>query len=296
MSDRPAGPPEPLIRAEGVSRVYPDGAIQAVVDLSLCIGHGQFLAILGPSGSGKSTLLNLLGCIDRATTGEIYFEGQPVSAIRSLHRLRAQKIGFVFQSFFLLATLSARENVRVPLVGSGLTSRQRTERVDALLEWVGVAHRARHLPSRLSVGERQRVAIARALVNEPSLVLADEPTGNLDSRNTANVLDLFDRLHRERRTTLVVVTHSEAVAERAQRVVRMEDGRIIHDRERVWAHAGPLTAGPRAPASTRPVGSSAGTRGLQEFRVPVDETPGVQENRHVDGDAEGPGKSQLPGP
>jgi putative ABC transport system ATP-binding protein len=184
---------------------------------------------MGPSGCGKSTLLNLLGALDRPDSGEVFFEGVPLSRQPSLARLRSRKIGFVFQSFHLLPTLTSIENVQVPMFGGPLSAPSRASKARELLETVGVLHRARHLPSRLSVGERQRVALARALANDPVVLLADEPTGNLDTRATAEVLDLFASLNRERGLTLVVVTHSPEVARRCRRVLWMSDGRLVKD-------------------------------------------------------------------
>jgi putative ABC transport system ATP-binding protein len=182
---------------------------------------------MGPSGSGKSTLLNLLGTLDRPTHGEIYFEDQPLSSLRDLDRFRSQKIGFVFQSFYLLPTLTSVENVQIPMFEGPLRAAARARRAAELLASVGMSHRANHLPTQLSVGERQRVAIARSLANEPQVLLADEPTGNLDSRSGCGVLDLFDQLHRDRGMTLIVITHSLEVAERAERIVWIRDGRVV---------------------------------------------------------------------
>ncbi len=216
-----------LVRAEHLSKTYPDGQVNALNDVSLCVRRGEYVAIMGPSGCGKSTLLNLLGALDRPTSGEVWFEEQPLSRMAKPDRLRAQKIGFVFQSFYLLPTLTAAENVQVPMFEGPLPARERVKRAAELLQTVGLSHRANHLPAKLSVGERQRVAIARALANSPALLLADEPTGNLDSRTAGEVLDLFGDLHRGKGMTLVVVTHGSEVADRAQRVVQMRDGRIV---------------------------------------------------------------------
>ncbi len=216
----------PLLRTDRLCKSYPDGQVNALVDVALGIRRGEYVAIMGASGSGKSTLLNLLGGLDRPTSGEVFFEGRPLSAIPDLDRFRARQIGFVFQSFFLLPTLTALENVQVPMFEGPLSARQRSETARELLKLVGMSHRLLHRPPRLSVGERQRVAIARALANDPQLLLADEPTGNLDSRTAAEVLDLFAHLHRDKGMTLILVTHSQDVAERAERTIRMRDGRI----------------------------------------------------------------------
>jgi putative ABC transport system ATP-binding protein len=218
---------DPLMRAENVSRHYTDGNVAALQNVSLVIPRGGYLAIMGPSGSGKSTLLNLLGALDRPSAGEVFFQTQPLSQMRDLDIFRARQIGFVFQSFLLLPTLTALENVQIPMFEAGLAPRKRAEKAAVLLASVGMSHRTNHLPNRMSVGERQRVAIARALANDPLLLLADEPTGNLDSHSGAAILDLFDQLHCERGLTLVVITHSDAVATRAEQVVYLRDGQIV---------------------------------------------------------------------
>ena len=181
---------------------------------------------MGPSGSGKSTLLNLLGALDEPTSGDVIFEGKSLRQRTDLDRFRASTLGFVFQSFYLLPTLTALENVQIPMFESSLGSRERVKKAAELLALVGMTHREKHLPAKLSVGERQRVAIARALANDPKLLLADEPTGNLDTTSGKIVLDLFDRLHRERGLTLVVITHDSQVAARAERTLLLRDGQI----------------------------------------------------------------------
>ncbi|MBL9123478.1 MAG: ABC transporter ATP-binding protein [Planctomycetaceae bacterium] len=218
-----------ILRAAGVSKVYPDGNVRALSGVNLAIRRGEYLAIVGPSGSGKSTLLNLLGLLDEPSSGEICFDGQPITRLTQLDRVRARKIGFVFQSFHLLPMLTAVENVQVPMFEGDLGPKQRAAKAAQLLAAVGLEHRAHHLPLRLSVGERQRVAIARALANDPVLLLADEPTGNLDSQSGAEILELFARLHRSAGITLVVITHSAEVAAQAQRVISVRDGRIESD-------------------------------------------------------------------
>jgi ABC-type lipoprotein export system ATPase subunit len=247
MSD--AASPVPLLSAEHLRKVYPDGKVVALENVSLAILPGEHVAVMGPSGCGKSTLLNLLGALDRPDSGEVFFEGVPLSRQRSLARLRSQKVGFVFQSFHLLPTLTALENVQVPMFGGPLSASGRAKKARELLETVGMFHRAKHTPSRLSVGERQRVALARALANDPVVLLADEPTGNLDSRSTAEVLDLFSSLNRDRGLTLVVVTHSPEVARRCGRVLWMSDGRLVKDERnpdadgpaRAWASSAMLS-------------------------------------------------------
>jgi len=219
-------PAAPFLRVADVCRTYDDGSVQALRNVSLEIATGEYLAIMGPSGSGKSTLLNLLGALDRPTSGEIYVDRQPLSTLPNLDHFRAHTLGFVFQSFYLLPTLTAVENVQVPMFETARSANERRRQAEDLLALVGLADRARHLPGKLSAGERQRVAIARALANDPKLLLADEPTGNLDSVAGATVLDLFDRLHRERGLTLVVITHGAEVAQRAQRTIWIRDGRL----------------------------------------------------------------------
>ena len=247
MSD-PASPP-PLLSAEHLGKIYRDGQVVALEDVSLAVESGEYVAIMGPSGCGKSTLLNLLGALDRPDSGEISFEGVPLSRQRSLAHLRSRKVGFVFQSFHLLPMLTALENVQMPMFGGPLSASGRARKARELLETVGMLHRAKHTPGRLSVGERQRVALARALANDPVVLLADEPTGNLDSRSAAEVLDLFSSLNRDRGLTLVVVTHSPEVARRCGRVVWLRDGRLVKDERNpdavgptgAWASSGMLS-------------------------------------------------------
>jgi putative ABC transport system ATP-binding protein len=215
-----------LLSVVHVSREYDDGAVQALKDVSLDIGAGEYVAIMGPSGSGKSTLLHLLGALDEPTSGDVMYEGKSLRQRSDLDRFRASTLGFVFQSFYLLPTLTALENVQIPMFESPLGPRERVAKATELLALVGMTHRDNHLPAKLSVGERQRVAIARALANDPKLLLADEPTGNLDTASGNVVLDLFDRLHRERGLTLVVITHDGRVAARAERTILLRDGQI----------------------------------------------------------------------
>jgi ABC-type lipoprotein export system ATPase subunit len=215
-----------LLNVVNVSRGYDDGAVQALSNVSLEIQAGEYLAIMGPSGSGKSTLLHLLGALDEPTSGDILFEGKSLRKQTDLDRFRATTLGFVFQSFYLLPTLTALENVQVPMFESPLGSRERVKKAAELLALVGMMHREKHLPAKLSVGERQRVAIARALANDPKLLLADEPTGNLDTASGTIVLDLFDQLHRERGLTIVIITHDSQIAARAERTLLLRDGQI----------------------------------------------------------------------
>ena len=217
--------PAALLRADNLTKLYPDGAVRALRGVSLAVRAGESVAITGPSGCGKTTLLHLLGGLDRPSSGEVYFEGEPLAGL-DLDAFRARRLGFVFQSFHLLTTLTALENVQVPMFEGPWPRSERAGRAAALLAEVGLAHRAHHRPSRLSVGERQRVAIARALANSPSLILADEPTGNLDSQAQGDVLDLLARLKADRGLTLIVVTHSRDVAAAADREVVLKDGQI----------------------------------------------------------------------
>ena len=218
-----------LFRTEHLSKLYPDGQVHAVEDVNISIRRGEYVAIMGPSGSGKSTLLNLLGALDKPTSGDVHFDGQPYSKIRSLDRIRVQKFGFVFQSFHLLPILTSLENVQVPMFEGSLSSSARVNKAKELLDLVGMSHRANHLPQKLSVGERQRVAIARSLANEPIALLADEPTGNLDSVSADGVFELFAHLHHEQGMTIVLITHDEEFGHRAQRTVRMQDGHVKTD-------------------------------------------------------------------
>ena len=217
---------EPMVDARGVTKTFEAGRVRAVDGVDLVVEPGQFVAIIGPSGCGKSTLLNLLGALDEPDGGTLRVGGHDLRAHRDLDHVRAVDVGLVFQLDNLLPSLSALENVEVPMVGVVRSSRARRERALALLGEVDMADRAGSRPPALSGGERQRVAIARALANSPSLLLADEPTGRLDSRTGAVVLDLLDRIRSERGMTLVVVSHDPRVAQRADRVVSMLDGRV----------------------------------------------------------------------
>jgi ABC-type lipoprotein export system ATPase subunit len=219
-----------LLRARGLRKHYgkDGGLVRAVDEVDLDVARGETLGIMGPSGCGKSTLLHLLGRLDRPSGGELWLNGKRIDRLseRALADLRRREIGFVFQAFHLMDELTARENVELPALIAGGSPRQARRRALALLDQVGLAERAHHLPAALSGGERQRVAIARALVNEPLVVLADEPTGNLDSAATLEVLRLFDHLHASG-LTLVIVTHDERVAATADRLVSMRDGAFV---------------------------------------------------------------------
>src|SRR5918996_2816930 len=223
----------PAYELERASRSYGEDStlVMALDALDLTIKRGEFIAIFGPSGSGKTTLLQLLGAMDRPSGGSIHFEGQPLELVKdsALAELRLRALGFVFQQFNLIPTLTAAENVEAALAPLGMSRAERRETAEKHLEAVGLAPRARHLPTQLSGGEQQRVAIARALARSPRVVLADEPTGNLDTSNGEMVMELLARLHAELGITLVLVTHDEWIAERADRVLRLADGRLVND-------------------------------------------------------------------
>jgi putative ABC transport system ATP-binding protein len=223
----------PLIRLEGVVKTYDAGELEvkALSGIDLDIREGQMVAIIGPSGSGKSTLMHILGCLDAPTSGTYHLDGQDVSTLTGfqLAAIRNRKVGFVFQTFNLLPRASLLRNVELPLLYGGIAGGERRVRATEALRRVGLGERVKHKPSELSGGQRQRAAIARALVNEPSLVLADEPTGNLDTRTGLEILDLFDEMHAHGET-VVIVTHDPRIAERCERVVRIVDGRIEDDR------------------------------------------------------------------
>jgi putative ABC transport system ATP-binding protein len=223
-----------FIQLKDIRKLYQLGEVEvrALVGVSLNIERGEYLALMGPSGSGKSTLMNTLGCIDRPTSGSYQLDGEEVveMTLDQRARLRNQKIGFVFQSFNLLSRTSASENVELPMMYSHrFWGRRRHEQARALLKKVGLDDRAEHYPSQLSGGEQQRVAIARALANEPSILLADEPTGNLDSRTSKEVMELLDHLNKDDGITIILVTHDQEVARNAQRNVVLRDGEIVHD-------------------------------------------------------------------
>ena len=221
-----------LYELTDVRRVYRTGGgeVRAVDGIDLTVAHGELLAIQGPSGSGKSTLLQLLGVLDRPTSGSLFFDGHDLTNLseRARTRLRSQDVGFVFQTFNLIPTLTAAENVEAAMVPLVHDASKRKERVAALLERVGLAHRSMHLPSTMSGGEQQRVAIARALANEPRAILADEPTGNLDSTTAEEVVATLRSLSDEHGVTVIIVTHAEEIASQAQRRVRLRDGRVVN--------------------------------------------------------------------
>jgi len=220
--------PNPLVVLHRVSKVYPRGVV-ALREVDLEIGRGEFVAIVGPSGSGKSTLLHLAGGLDRPSSGEIVVGGMALNGQRDLTLFRRRMVGFVFQSHHLIPVLTALENVELPMVALGLPREIRRRRAARLLARVGLAHRMTHLPDELSGGESQRVAVARALANDPHLILADEPTGELDSENGRTIVHLLGELNREGRT-VVIVTHNPQVADAASRNVTLRDGTVVDDR------------------------------------------------------------------
>ncbi len=227
---------EELIRLEDLVKIYDTGALKVLglKRINLTIHRGEFVAIMGQSGSGKSTLMNILGCLDRPSMGHYYLDGVDVAAMNpdELSLIRNRKIGFVFQSFNLISRTSALKNVELPMTYARKNKRFREQRARVLLERVGLGKRAEHMPNELSGGQRQRVAIARALANEPPLLLADEPTGNLDTAASVEIMELFSQLHKEG-TTVVVVTHEEEIAAFTERIIRFRDGEIVSDNSNV---------------------------------------------------------------
>ncbi len=227
------------IDLQEIVKTYKTGTIevQALRGVSLRIERGEYVAVMGPSGSGKSTLMNVIGCLDRPTSGNYRLDGIDVSALddRALAKIRLEKLGFIFQGFNLLPRTDALKNVSLPLFYAKVSPKERRERAVRALAEVGLADRAHHRPSELSGGQQQRVAIARALINNPAVLLADEPTGNLDTTTSEEILGLFETLHRSGRT-IVIVTHDEEVAERANRVVRLRDGLVLSDKPTARGH------------------------------------------------------------
>jgi len=226
-----------LITARDISKVYKLGDIDvnALCDVSLGIERGEFIAVMGPSGSGKSTFMNILGCLDKPTSGHYLLEGVDVGGLGrdELAAIRNKKIGFVFQGFNLLPRTSALENVELPMLYNGLPAKERRQKAMEALKTVGLEERANHHPSQLSGGQQQRVAIARALVNDAAIILADEPTGNLDTKTSAEIMELFVRLNKGSEITVILVTHESDIAAYSRRVIRFLDGRVIRDEEPV---------------------------------------------------------------
>jgi len=218
-----------FLEAKGLTREFDEGHVRALRGVDFSINEGEFIAITGPSGCGKSTLLQLLGSLDRPTSGTLLYRGISVPDHPDPAAYRAREVGFIFQAFHLLPTFTAAENVQIPMFEIDRSVSERRERAFELLKLVGLEKRLDHFPSKLSGGERQRVAIARSLANGPSLLLADEPTGNLDSENAHSVLELLIRLQQEQGRTMVLVTHDPTIADRAGRILRMKDGQVVSD-------------------------------------------------------------------
>ena len=221
-----------MINIKDMRKIYSNGKLEleAIKKVSFHIKKGEFVAIMGPSGSGKSTIMNILGCLDKPTSGEYYLDGVDVSDLDDddLSRIRNDKIGFVFQSFNLLSKLTALENVMLPLMYAGIKKKERIKKSKKALESVGLSNRIHHLPNELSGGQRQRVAIARSLVNEPSIIMADEPTGNLDSKSEEEILKIFKDLNKNG-TTIAMVTHEPNIADHCKRIIRFKDGELVGD-------------------------------------------------------------------
>ena len=217
---------EPQLEVRNLRKSYDEGRIEALRGVDLSIKAGEFLAISGPSGSGKSTLLQLLGGLDTPTSGEVLFRNARLGSAIGLDAYRSKNVGFIFQAFHLLPTLRVLENVQVPMLAMSPTPPKRAHRALTLLREMGLEHRLRQYPNELSAGERQRVAIARALANEPEILLADEPTGNLDSENSARIMEILTGIQKQRGMTLIVVTHENEIAHAAARQIRLRDGRI----------------------------------------------------------------------
>lgn len=225
-----------LVELRNCRRVYDNGRIIALDDVSFSVARGDLIAITGPSGSGKSTLLDVLCGLEEPSSGEVLFDGEIVRGRTDWARIRSERIGFVFQSFYLIPSLTVAENIELAMLWQGISARDRRDRVAELLERLGLGQRGRQHPLQLSGGERQRVAIARALANRPELIVADEPTGSLDSRSSAAIIDLLEDLQRNNAITVVIVTHDRSIAERCDRRVELIDGRIVSD-QRVPRHA-----------------------------------------------------------
>ena len=218
------------IDIHNISKIYGNGStVRALDNVTLSIRDGEFLTIMGPSGSGKSTLLNLIGALDRPSEGQISINGHNLADIRDLDKFRAQTVGFIFQMHNLIPTLNALENIELPMMGQIRSKRHRRQRAQEILKLLSLADRAFHLPSQMSGGQRQRVAIGRALANKPALILADEPTGNLDSQSGDEVIEVLHKLNQELNTTIIIVSHDPAVARRTNRVIVLQDGKISDD-------------------------------------------------------------------
>ncbi len=233
-------PGKPVLQIENLSKTYMLGKrdVPALVNLNLTVNAGEFVAIMGPSGSGKTTLLNVIGCIDKPTKGKVLLDGIDASALpeNELYKIRRDKMGFVFQTFNLLPYLNARENVELPMEGRGKSKAEQTKKAKELLAMVGLSGREEHRPQRLSAGEQQRVAIARALANDPAIILADEPTGNLDSQNKQGIIKLLGNLNITQGTTIIMVTHDSQAARNTERMLLLKDGKIMKEMQGLHAN------------------------------------------------------------
>lgn len=219
-----------IVETIDLAKYYGDGEkVKALDGVSIQIPEGQFVSVMGPSGSGKSTLLHLIGALDRPTQGKVIINGEDLERVKNLDRFRNRTVGFVFQLHNLIPTLTALENVEVPLYEQKITAGERRKRAKHLLEMVGLGDRLKHLPGQLSGGQRQRVAVARSLVNEPALVLADEPTGEVDSERAAEIIEMLHRLNKELGTTFIIVTHDPAVAHQTDRIIELDSGRVVRE-------------------------------------------------------------------
>lgn len=219
-----------IIETFDLTKIYGDGEqVRALDGVTMHVINGEIIAVMGPSGSGKSTLLHLVGALDRPTSGKVIVKGEDLAEVKNLDRFRNQTVGFVFQLHNLIPTLTALENVEVPLYEQKYSTKKRRQKAAALLELVGLGDRLKHLPGQLSGGQRQRVAVARALVNDPALVLADEPTGELDSERAAEIIQMLHRLNRELGTTFIIVTHDPAIARKTDRIIELDSGRIVRE-------------------------------------------------------------------
>lgn len=223
-----------MLELKNIKKYYQmsaDTVVKALDDVSIAINDGEFVSIIGPSGSGKSTLMNIIGCLDKATAGEYYVDGVEISKFKEneLAALRNKKIGFIFQGFNLLSKMNTYENVELPLIYQGLKHAERKKRVEEALNAVGMLERAKHKPTELSGGQQQRVAIARALATHPSVILADEPTGNLDSKTGSEVMEILKKLNKDFKTTIILITHDADIASYANRIIKIHDGKIAGD-------------------------------------------------------------------
>jgi len=227
---------KPMIKLSGVDKIYQLGKVEvpALKGVSLEIKKGENLAIIGPSGCGKSTLLHIIGCLDRPTRGKVFVDGKDISELSDdrLAKIRREKIGFVFQFFYLIPTLTALENVMLPMSFTGISKNEQNKKAHKLLEIVNLDKRANHKPAELSGGERQRIALARAMANDPEVILADEPTGNLDSKSGKEVMEFLLKLNKDQKVTLIIVTHDHYIASNAKKIIYLKDGKIIKEERR----------------------------------------------------------------